>query len=469
MKKILSVLFAVAMVFGCMSGISVSADSGFTLSASNETAFPGGEVRVSVALSDNVVGITGVQFSLGYDANLFVMKEVVNEGLMDGYMNSQTIDVNPYLVLYGQPSDTYETGVLTTFVFEVKETTPAGVYPLDLEVLQCNHDGSKIPNPPSVDGTITVKEPVSTLTSSSISLGQDIAINYYVELCPADVGAQMKFTMNNKETLVDGVKVAGDEYKYTFTKIAPQCMGDTIKAELMKGGNVILTKEEFSVRANCQALVAKDAAALGYTDEQYAAMKTLVADLMEYGAAAQLYKDHATTALVNEGFSGASSFTSFVNEDKYVEEGKNFDENLVATAAGVYFDYENSLYLKYDCVGFTAENSRITFVEVDPANDFEEIGDPVTYTINDSEMLSEGKYCLKIPVAPTEFDSVYLFTLEKKPSTRWQVSQDVYYSVNAYIYSIVTGGTASDGMVSLAKTLYNYGVSAEAFMNSFNG
>ena len=46
--------------------------------------------------------------------------------------------------------------------------------------------------------------------------------------------AQMKFTMNDSETIVDAVYLEeSDQYVFAFANIPPQCIGDNIKAELI--------------------------------------------------------------------------------------------------------------------------------------------------------------------------------------------------------------------------------------------
>ena len=89
-----------------------------------------------------------------------------------------------------------------------------------------------------------------------------------------------------------------NQYAYSFRGVSPQCMGDTITATLVLNGETLATKST-SVLEYCQRLLSYSAAQLGLTEAKYAAMKTAIADLLEYGAAAQTYMNYRTDALVN--------------------------------------------------------------------------------------------------------------------------------------------------------------------------
>ena len=74
-------------------------------------------------------------------------------------------------------------------------------------------------------------------TGANVALGSDITVNYYAI---ADEVPTAKFTMNGKETVVTGVATGNEkEYKLAFTGVAPQCMGDNIKAELIIGEDTV--------------------------------------------------------------------------------------------------------------------------------------------------------------------------------------------------------------------------------------
>ena len=61
--------------------------------------------------------------------------------------------------------------------------------------------------------------------------------------------------------------------------------------------------------------LSQSAAELGMSAEKYAAMRTLIADMLEYGAKAQVYLNYKTDSLVNEGVTEQSEFVALNPED----------------------------------------------------------------------------------------------------------------------------------------------------------
>lgn len=138
------------------------------------------------------------------------------------------------------------------------------------------------------------------IAATSILLGVDITVRYYVRLTDDEAGAVMKFTMNGSETAVSGERL-GEYYVFDFPGVAPQCVGDSICATLTLGDAVLDSKPEYSVRSYCEALLGGDAAGLGLSEENYSRACTVVTDLLLYGGAAQRYLGYKTDALVSDG------------------------------------------------------------------------------------------------------------------------------------------------------------------------
>ena len=58
-----------------------------------------------------------------------------------------------------------------------------------------------------------------------------------------------------------------------------------------------------------------------------------------------------------------------------------------------------------------------------------------------------------------DFDDVYTFELYEGET----LVQTLTYSVKSYVYSMANGTTSNESMIALAKALYAYGKSAEAY------
>lgn len=326
----------------------------------------------------------------------------------------------------------------------VEEVVSEFTLPADSFILVTENEDSV--NVTEADKPVEDEIFVSTkITGAEIALGSSITVNYYVSLDEAHAGAQMKFTFGGEEILVSGVK-KGTEYVYSFTDIGPQAMGENIKAELVLDGEVIASKDEYSVAQNLKRLLAKSADELGLSEAKYGAMKTLIADLLAYGAASQIYTGHNTDALVNEGIEGASEFVALGDEwDKLPTEST--DETVELLGAGLYFTNTNKLYFRFAASDITEENFAV------------KIGDEA-YTLSDFAG-SNGNYVLYTEdILATELDTLYTVELVKNGET----VQTLEYGVFAYIYDMQN--SENEAMANVVKTLYNYSVSADAYANA---
>lgn len=292
--------------------------------------------------------------------------------------------------------------------------------------------------------------------SAAVKLGDSISLIYYVTLDDAG-DAVMQFTMNGKTYTVSGT--AGSKasvYEFEFKNIAPQCMGDEIKAELLVGGEVIDTLESYSVKAYADAMLGniEKKAIEGYTDAQYAALGTLIADMLAYGAAAQQYVGYKTDAPVNAGIEGASEYVP-VTEELAAVCGDSTSDSLYFASAGVRFDYVNYVFVKINAASGEGVVIKVT----------DKSGATVEYALSDCTPTSEeGTYILYTEaIAPTEYGDAYTIELCKGG----EVVQTLEYSVSAYVYYAQNLTDAQSGeptdMAILARALHSFGVSAAAY------
>ncbi len=286
-----------------------------------------------------------------------------------------------------------------------------------------NSGNPSIPGNPSLPGS-------DVIASASLTIGYDLTLNYYVSLKTTYSVVFMRFTMNDVIVDVEGYEDGG-YIRFDFVNIAPQCMGDNVKAELCVDGEVVATKDDYSILIYCNNILANN------PSEELA---TLVADLLEYGASAQLYKGYKTDALVNEGITGKSEFTEVSSNDKnrvVVAESEGFD----ITSMGVYFYYSNNVYIKFNA----GENFKVTIDDVDYTDEVIESGD--------------GYIVYSDSISALNFDKVFTFNLYDGDT----LVQTATYSVKSFVNSYQNG---NDTVATLAKALYNYGLSANAYIES---
>ncbi len=274
---------------------------------------------------------------------------------------------------------------------------------------------------------ITAYTTTANIDSASLTVKEDIAANYYVELSEALAeDAVMYFTVDDNTYDVKGEEKAG---RYVFSlDLPPHYMTAVIKAELKYNDLVLDTIEEYSIQQYAQNKL--NAA------ESSAELKQLVSDMLHYGAAAQTYKNHNTENLATAGVGNLlpastetptePTFTATpINNPEVTSYGAWF------TGANVWFDSANKIMVSIN----TTEN--------------------VTLTINGEAVEVTGKTIDTGDILPTEFGKEFVFVL----SYDGVVMQTLTYSVNAYAYKMQNHAT----MGELALALYNYGLSAKAY------
>ena len=254
----------------------------------------------------------------------------------------------------------------------------------------------------------------------------------------------MRFTYRGKTEYVTGVPTETEgEYVFSLTGIAPQCMGETIKAELiliLEDGTVLVVdaKESYSVRRYCDDALA--------ANPDNKALATLLADLLAYGDAAQSYTDFNADTPVSEGFEVAPSEWEDVTDTDFTLSDKT-REDLRFTSAGVRFGHVNRLYFKIKATDLTGVTLTVN---------------GKTYTAEDLTLVEDtaDTYILYTdPVYATEFDKVFTAEL----SVDGRTVQTLTYSVRSYVYAKQNGENAE--MAALARALYTYGRSAVAYKN----
>ncbi len=460
MKKIKSLAIVLLSVFLLVGAITANAETSANVTVDSVEANVGETVTVAV----NVKGCGNAK-SLAvipvYDESVIEIKS--GKWLLEGAILSQdwSYETGDAVIAYDNETDI--NGKIFEFEVAVKSGAENGTkIPISCEIVIKNEDVTY--NTTVEAGSITVTKPESNITAHNMELSDDITVNYYAKVDSAHTGAEMRFTMNGKETLVSGVATDEDGVLvFPFRGVAPQCMGDNIKAELVLGDEVLDAKLEYSVRAYCDEVLSKSASELGLSDAKLAALKVLVADMLEYGAAAQIYNGYKTGALVNDGVSGKSEYAELESTDKAIDESGA--DGLEITGVGMYFDYVNSFYVNFTALDYAEDEMCILVYNTVTEEETE-------YTLADCVAISEaeGKYVLVTDaIFTTSYDDVYFIELYTYSSRGKLVCQQTLeYSVASYVYAM-QNKTEPDGtltpMAELARAVYLYGTSAAAYKN----
>ena len=276
---------------------------------------------------------------------------------------------------------------------------------------------------------------------ATVTIGLDLSMNYYVFLADAFKDAEVTFVIEEtgktatvKGTLFDAEKKI---YIFTFNQLPPQTMGDTITATLKLGDDVLVTKD-YSIKAYAEYLLNHE------TDEK---LLQLVSDMLHYGAAAQTYTGYNTDALVNAvaGIKTASTATPAKSDKSLIVPEGVTVEGVMFASVGVWFDYNNKIYVKLS----TSENAKLV--------------------VNGKEVTLDGDTYMTEAINATGFNIVYTFELYEVTDEGETLVQTLTYSVNSYVYAMKdkTDGEGNlTAMAKLAIALYNYGASAEAYKDA---
>ena len=271
-----------------------------------------------------------------------------------------------------------------------------------------------------------------------------MTLNYYTKIWPwGDYGnIQMRFTYHDEVYYTDGIyDEASDEYVFSFSGISPQCMNDSVKAELVLcdwGGKVVYVKESYSIRQYCDDALA--------ANPDNKALATLLADLLAYGDAAQDYTGFNADTPVSEGFAAAPSEWEAVTDTDFTLSDKTRDD-IRFTSAGVRFGHVNRLYFKIKAADLTGVTLTVN---------------GKTYTAEDLTLVEDttDTYILYTdPIYATEFDKVFNAEL----CADGEVIQTLTYSVRSYVYA--KQNSENTEMAALVRALYMYGRSAVAYKN----
>ena len=433
-----------------------SAQDSLALTADSVSGKAGETVTVTVSVSSNP-GIAYLKLAINTDSAPVEWISATN------LATDMVMTKGVGLISWDNSENYTQTGNLCTLSFEISEIAAAGTYSITVSCAECYNETLDNIAVNSIEIQIEVEEDGSKITSAALALETDITVNYYATLSAAQSDARMRFTMNGKETVVDGIK-EGNEYVFPFG-VSPQCMGDNIKAELILDDEVLDTVETYSVRQNCLNLLAKNP-----SDE----LKTLIADLLEYGAMSQVYTNYKTDELVNEGITGQTEFVPLADDEEnklYVTYSMDETTNEVyyLTAAGVYFDSINRLYFKLHAEGVTDSNFEVVITDMQGnkvsrlPSEFEEIGENLYMVYTDPIYASELSFSEED--GDYYWYSVSLNTVQIKKGKRvlTAVQNLDYYSLASYVYS---KQNSSNAMADLAIALYNYGLSAAAYQNA---
>lgn len=294
----------------------------------------------------------------------------------------------------------------------------------------CYKASSNMPN-----GSIYMKDgaiyyttgKIATIDGATVTVGADLKLNYKVTMPDALASATMLFEFDNKTYDVAGVKQADGRYVYSLP-VPPQAMAINVKAELKLGDVVLDSMNEYSIQTYAQNKL--------NDSKSSTELKQLLTDMLYYGAESQKYMEYNTGKLATDGVENlgdpstvelvAPEFTAVPVSNTEVESYPVYFKN-----AKVWFGDVNKIYIQVNAI------------------------EGATLSVNNGEAVALTSHTIEVTLLATQFDEVFTFALYHDGV----LMQTLTYSVNAYAYKM----QKNEKMADLAKALYNYGVSADAY------
>ena len=286
--------------------------------------------------------------------------------------------------------------------------------------------------------------------SAALVLENNLTIKFYVDgdlfIEDAYTAPYAVFTVGNKTQTVTEYQIIGGDYVFACTNIAPSQMGDTVYASLYAtlNGEACSSSMEYGVATYCYNM-------LGETED--AKLRTLLVDLLNYGAAAQKYAWYNDKTLCNAslteeqkawGTSGDPALGSVLNT-KYATV-----ENAKATWKAAALVLENAVTVRFR---FAAESTEGLSVKI-------EIGGQ-TYTINsfEADPYNPGQYYATFNgTVARQMRETMLVTVYEGDTA---VSNTLSYSIETYACNKQNVAKLGE----LVKAMIRYGDSAAAYLN----
>ena len=245
----------------------------------------------------------------------------------------------------------------------------------------------------------------------------------------------------------------GGYYYFTMVELTAMNMNDILVATLHmnKGKQEYLSKpDSYSVATYAQTILNQS----GMADS----LKVLCADLLRYGAAAQIYKNYRTDALATMNMTDAHrTYFSDLNAVTFGNVNKTYNDltDPMITWAGKTMNLGSKVVVKFvfNAGIYTGDVSKLTLRMIYQGTN----GTYRTVTLSNPTVYNEAKRMYAF-----EFDGLMAAELRTALSVAvyngdTQLSQTMQYSADTY------GNATSGTLLDLCKALFAYSDSAKAF------
>ena len=295
------------------------------------------------------------------------------------------------------------------------------------------------------------------ISGASVTVGSDIAVNYYVDVYDSALingkNVSMQFTIGSKTVTVDKYSVKDGRLVFKLDSILHQQFAEKIDARLLVDGAVVSAKIGYSVRENLISLLSEHS-----SDAKLCA---LVNDLLYLATEAQRYLDYnddifaAGGVLLNKG-------EALPTESEAASVVGNIDQNYNFLNRGTVI-FDGTFNIKVEM-----QIADLSKVEV--------LVDGEKYDTASLEALGEGKYALLISdISPDEICKEKVISLiasgTESASLSLSIGSELYSMIldkiqieedkNNYKPSTVT---VDEEKYEMLWAIYRYGISLSDYV-----
>ena len=296
----------------------------------------------------------------------------------------------------------------------------------------------------------TVLEPKFSSVSSTIESGNNINLNFKADKKLQDLYTDIYVTFDGGDPVY--ATVDGDNLVFTYSGIDPAGMDTDIDVVLhaTRDGTPQTYELTYSLADYCEGVVSS----ANFPDE----LKTLVVDMLNYGAAVQTYSNMAATA-------NAGADQSYATTDANAQALTN-DYHLTSLATGkkakwtavaLRLEDEVSIRYKFEITDTTASNVTVAFTYTNVKG--QQVN--VTRTLAQCTSLGNNKYVCYLELPASDMRSVVTAVIKSDDTV---ISSTLDYSIVTYAYSQTNATTPDANLVTLLKEMMKFGDSAKTYV-----
>ncbi len=340
---------------------------------------------------------------------------------------------------------------------DVKDPSTGGAPTVDPST---GGENVETPNAPEV-------ETIDPVMGKTISLDGGMAMVYYIDKeavkdaqvvtiqfeKPEYVAGKTIHEVTLVEDYIDTVIGKKQALRFEYKGIFAKELSVDVKVTIFADGEVIKT-EIYSVKEYAMKQLSKSSVP--------AKLKTLLVDMLNYGAAAQIYWNYNTDNLANADLTEdqqalASQELAEMTSHKNAVGGEDATVVLAGTALVLENAIETNYYLNLN--GYNAEDlvAKITYVDC--------LGKEVEVVVEGKDFAVKDQYHVVrfSGLSSREMRTVYSMTVFDKEGN--VVSATYEFSIESYAVSLLSKTAEGSDLYNILVAMMKYGFSAESYFN----